>query len=81
MPSLFALVVPNASREMAYDFSQETLAQMTTYRALRVVPTLVILAATVLAMWRLGAGESAGRVIAAAKSSLGLRAEARRESL
>jgi hypothetical protein len=53
LPSIFPLVVPNATREAYYDPAYESFAQMVIYRSYRALPALALFVATLLAMLRL----------------------------
>lgn len=65
LPSAYGLVVPHPTVDVFWDYSAETLAQMTLYRASRVMPALLIVMALIMAMRR-------ARLLADAGSPLSL---------
>ena len=53
LPTIYRLVVQYPVRDIFYDYSAETLAQMTIYRSFRIVPVLLMFIFNVLALRRL----------------------------
>jgi hypothetical protein len=56
LPTIYRLVVPDPGRDIIYDYSAETLAQMTLVRAFRVIPVLILFIANFMALRRIRAG-------------------------
>jgi hypothetical protein len=52
-PTIYRLLVAHPVRDIIYDFSAETLRQMTLFRSFRVVPALIMFIALFLALRRL----------------------------
>lgn len=65
LPSIFPLIVPHATREVYWDYSHETLAQMTIYRVYRVLPAALMFLFNLLALRRVRLLETESADVAA----------------